>query len=85
MALPSSTPFGLTREQATDQLATFLHETLREPEADLVDVRVAEGRWESRVANSQRGISVVFLAEHNARVVPGHMTLDAHAETIKKR
>lgn len=85
MATNPQTPFGLSREQAASQLDQFLHETLQEPTADLVDVHVEEGRWQSRVANSRRGISVVFLTEHNAQVVPGHMTLDAHSETLKKR
>lgn len=77
--------YGTTFDEASRMLNQFLHETLGEPGARLVEVRLEDGRWQSRVLGSQRGISQVFLVEHNGQVVPGHMTRDAHMETMKKR
>lgn len=85
MPREESDEYGITRLDAEQRLNEFLHETLREPQAELEDLHVEDGRWQSRVENSQRGIAVVFLLEHNAQVVPGHMTVDAHPETLKKR
>jgi hypothetical protein len=36
------------------------------------------------VNNSQRGIRVVFLEQHNGQIAPGHMTADAHPEVPQK-
>lgn len=77
--------YGIERKDAEQRLRTFLHETLREPQAEVADLHLEDGRWQGRVRNSQRGISVVFLVEHNADIVPGHMTVDASPDTIKKR
>jgi len=77
--------YGIERTEAEKRLSDFLHDTLREPQADVADLHLQDGRWQGRVQNSQRGISVVFLVEHNAEVVPGHMTADAATDTIKKR
>lgn len=77
--------YGIERSDAERRLSDFLHDTLQEPQARLADLHLEDGRWQGRVQNSQRGISVVFLVEHNAQVVPGHMTADATPETLKKR
>jgi len=77
--------YGIERQEAEKRLSDFLHTTLREPQAQVADLHLQDGRWQGRVQNSQRGISVVFLVEHNAEVVPGHMTADATPETLKKR
>lgn len=77
--------YGIERKDAENRLTTFLHDTLQEPQAEVADLHLEDGRWQGRVQGSQRGISVVFLVEHNAEIVPGHMTVDANAETLKKR
>ncbi len=77
--------YGIERKDAEVRLTTFLHDTLREPQAKVADLHLEDGRWQGRVQGSQRGISVVFLVEHNAEVVPGHMTVDAAPDTLKKR
>lgn len=77
--------YGIDRDEAVRILDQFLHETLHEPQAELDEVGLEDGKWQGRVRNSQRGISVVFLAQHNGVVAPGHMTADAHMDTIKKR
>lgn len=77
--------YGIERQEASERLSQFLHDTLREPQAEVADLHLVDGRWQGRVQNSQRGISVVFLVEHNAEVVPGHMTRDASPDTLKKR
>lgn len=77
--------YGIERREAEQRLTRFLHDTLQEPQAQVADLHLEDGRWQGRVRNSQRGISVVFLVEHNAEIVPGHMTTDASPETLKKR
>lgn len=77
--------YGIERQEAEQRLSTFLHDTLREPQAEVADLHLEDGRWQGRVQGSQRGISVVFLVEHNAEIVPGHMTVDAATDTLKKR
>lgn len=76
--------FGVTREDAISQLNRFLHDTLQEPEAELEDVHLEDGRWQSRVQGSERGIKAVFLLEHNGVIAPGHMTEDYSDETPTK-
>lgn len=70
--------YGIEEHVARAQLDTFLHETLHDPRARLEDLAVRDGHWEARVAASERRISGVFLLEHAGKIVPGHMTEDAH-------
>lgn len=72
--------YGVDRQQAQGELDTFLHDTLEEPQAELAELYLEQGRWQAHVNNSQRGIRVVFLEQHNGKVVPGHMTVDSHPE-----
>lgn len=76
--------YGIDREDASRQLNRFLHETLQEPDAQLADLHLEDGRWQSRVEGSQRRISAVFLLEHDGVIAPGHMTEDYHYETPNK-
>lgn len=76
--------YGVDRQAAQEELDTFLHDTLKEPQAELDDLHLEQGRWQAHVNGSQRGIRVVFLEQHNGKVVPGHMTADAHPEAPLK-
>jgi hypothetical protein len=76
--------YGINRDDAAEQLSRFLHETLQEPQAELEDLHLEDGRWQSHVRNSQRGITDVFLLEHNGVIAPGHFTMDAHTDTPNK-
>lgn len=76
--------YGTPQQEAEQTLSTFLHETLHEPQAELDGLELVDGRWQSHVNNSERGIRVVFLEQHGGEIVPGHMTVDAHPEAIKK-
>lgn len=76
--------YGITREDAVAQLNRFLHDTLQEPEAELADLHLEDGRWQSEVEGSQRGIAAVFLLEHNGVIAPGHMTEDYQYDTPSK-
>jgi hypothetical protein len=76
--------YGIAREDAVSQLNRFLHDTLKEPEAQLEDLHLEDGRWQSRVKGSQRGIKAVFLLEHDGVIAPGHMTEDYHYDTPNK-
>ncbi len=76
--------YGIAREDAESQLNRFLHDTLQEPQAQLEDLYLEDGRWQSRVQGSQRGISAVFLLEHDGVIAPGHMTEDYHFDTPNK-
>lgn len=77
--------YGVTEQEASNMLVTFLHDTLQEPQADLDGLYLQDGRWQSHVNNSERGIRVVFLQQHNGHIEPGHMTDDAHPESTLKR
>lgn len=76
--------YGITREEALKQLNDYLHDTLREPEARLEDLYLEDGRWQSRVEGSQRGISAVFLLDHNGEIAAGHMTEDFNYDAPNK-
>ncbi|GEM_PF-3015025 len=76
--------YGTPRQVAVNQLNEFLHETLREPEAQLEDVHLEDGRWQSRVQGSKRRIAAVFLLEHDGVLAPGHMTEDFNYDTPSK-
>jgi hypothetical protein len=76
--------YGVSEDQAKEQLNRFLHEDLKEPEAELDALYLEKGRWQSHVNKSQRGIRVVFLEQHNGQIAPGHMTVDSHPEAIQK-
>ena len=76
--------YGINREDAVNQLNRFLHETLQEPDAELEGLRLEDGRWQSRVQGSRRGITGVFLLEHDGVIAPGHMTEDYNYDTPNK-
>lgn len=76
--------YGVGQNEAVQTLDKFLHDTLQEPNAELAGVELVQGRWQSHVNNSARGIRVVFLEQHGGEIVPGHMTVDAHPEAPLK-
>ena len=77
--------YGTTEQEAQKMLVTFLRDQLQEPQAELHGLELINGRWQSHVDGSERGIHVVFLQQHAGRIEPGHMTVDAHPEATLKR
>lgn len=76
--------YGTPREQATQVLDRYLHETLSQPDARMRDLRLVDGRWQAHVDNSPKGIRVLFLQQHQGQVQPGFADVDDHPETPLK-
>ncbi|HEY9721006.1 MAG TPA: hypothetical protein V6D47_03280 [Oscillatoriaceae cyanobacterium] len=76
--------YGTPRDQASQVLDRYLHDTLREPHAAMRDLRLIDGRWQAHVDNSARGIRVLFLEQHSGQIQPGFADVDDHPETPLK-
>ena len=72
--------YGTQEQEAVSTLQAFLREDLQEPQAEIEGLDIVDGHWQGNVVNSERGIRMVFLREHNGKLAPGHATEDYHLE-----
>lgn len=77
--------YGTTEAEARNLLVTFLHDTLGEPQAELHELYLQDGRWQSHVDNSQRDTKVVFLQQHEGEIQAGFMNSNAMPDATLKR
>ena len=64
--------YGIDRGEAADRLLAYVRQTLQDPDARLRNLKLASGRWQAELTESQTGADTVFLHQHGGKIVGGH-------------